>query len=241
MLLMGCCAASFAMGEKTDEAKPKRDYSSSVPADTLMNRLGRTYEKLKANPSAENQHAYFNAFPSTWSDYFRMDKSKDGYSAFELDWAEAFAKLDAVNDTVFCIKLFNLVRGAVHDCDGPYYLKMVLNGTMSSVYPAGASYTSRDRGRVMLWLLSKLRAKGEVFRFWEYYWSSLKFETQDGPGKEEREQFVQMISVLEKEYPKMVKPCTDAFNYFSREVWFLSMTDDYARFGIKYEPEIEEY
>ncbi len=205
-----------------------------VKPDSLVRRLEKAYANLQANRTVETQEAYFEAFPSLWEDFLRIDTYDRGVSTFKQEWLDAFEGLDAINDTAFCIKSYNIRRGYDYECDP----------TQGRVSPYIPSPDSKDYERMrarystMMWLLANM-PRGEQFSYWALPCSSVKFENRVGPEEEDKEYFKQMSEIVLKEQPSMQSILVDTYYNFARQIFFLNHTFDYRKFGIKTKFKIE--
>ena len=142
------------------------------------------------------------------------------------NYIEAFGELTAINDTLYCAKLIAVVRGAYYDADGPNYLYGLLHGVMGDSSHVSSYCTPHGKENmpfIMLWLLSR-ELKGDIMRFWQFYWSMLYFEEDGGVHNDYsfNDDFYRLRGIVEKEYPDMVEPMTIAYRYFHHGVIFLS-------------------
>lgn len=184
-------------------------------------------ELLGCKDSAQAQKDYFNAFPDTWVDFIRMEydlkENGDIYG-----YIKAFSELSAINDSVYCIKLFNLCNGADYDSDSSNLLHAMLHREMKE----------GKRLYIMLWLLAHVKS-GDVMRFWEYYWSQLYFEESDGIHNggckydDCKGDYDRLRNIIKKGYPAMVEPFSVAYKYYHHGVFFIGDPYPASYWGIK--------
>lgn len=185
-------------------------------------KLLSAYNELARNNSSQAQTAYFNAFPDTWPEFILLESMTNSHEDVDiLQLVDAFARLTAINDTVYCIKLMNLCIGASLDADGTNFLHRLLHDKMGdSVH---SRFIQADLSHVMLWLLSHV-LKGKVISFWNFYWSSLCFEEDGGAGNDDgfNEDYYRLRAIMQEECPDMITPMTIAYEYFHNGVGFIS-------------------
>ena len=164
-------------------------------------RLRDAYNKLLSDKSPKAQAEFFMAFPENWSDFIIMDHELTyRYNEPFYLYIEDFGSLTAINDTLYCSKLINLTLGADLDSDGPNALHSVLHTVMEDPFfvtqNEGAS-NKRNMPAIMLWILSH-QLKGDIMRFWQFYWSSLYFEEDSGVYNED---FYRLQEIVKKNIP----------------------------------------
>lgn len=169
-------------------------------------RLRDAYNKLLSDKSPKAQAEFFMAFPENWSDFIIMDHELTyRYNEPFYLYIEDFGSLTAINDTLYCSKLINLTFGADLDSDGPNALHSVLHTVMEDPFfvtqNEGAS-NKRNMPAIMLWILSH-QLKGDIMRFWQFYWSSLYFEEDSGVYNDDNynEDFYRLQEIVKKNIP----------------------------------------
>ncbi len=216
--------------------------------NTHISKLEQTYFKLKEKYTPKNQKAFFDAFPFTWDEFYEQICKGDSLSEKANDYhvkdniVTTFSDLDAINDTAVCIKLLNLSLGARYDVDVIGRLQEALHGKMGGVVGKGNDHKVSPKAavripKIMFYLLSKV-AKGDQWRFWEYYWSSLKHEEDGGVIDHFWDKEVERLAkLMAGKYPQQEKTMRTAYEYFSNGVWFWMDTEyDYDWFGVNYKP-----
>lgn len=194
--------------------------------------LHKAYNRLKSDTTQKAQEEFFWAFPRNWNEYLIMDYEVGNRNEENIyDYVEAFGGLTAIDDTTYCAKLISIVRGAYYDADGPNYLRSLLHGVMGDSSHESGYYTPHGKENmpfIMLWLLSR-ELKGDIMRFWQFYWSKLYFEEDGGAGNDYsfNDDFYRLRGIVEKEYPDMVESMTIAYRYFHHGVIFLSSYNDW--------------
>lgn len=189
--------------------------------------LHKAYNRLKSDTTQKAQEDFFWAFPRNWNEYLIMEyEVSNRYEEDISNYIEAFGELTAINDTLYCAKLIAVVRGAYLDADGPNYLHGLLHGVMGDSSQVSSYYTPHGKENmpfIMLWLLSR-ELKGDIMRFWQFYWLMLYFEEDGGVHNDYsfNDDFYRLRGIVEKEYPDMVEPMTIAYRYFHHGVIFLS-------------------
>ena len=87
---------------------------------------------------------------------------------------------------MYCSKLVNLTCGTDLEADASNTLHALLHGVMED-YSCTIMFNEKENMLpIMFWLLSH-ELKGDIMRFWQFYWSSPFFE-EDG-GVYNRENF----------------------------------------------------
>lgn len=179
--------------------------AQAFPVDTLL--LNKAYDRLMAQPNnAANQKAFFDAFPSSWEEFFLLyqyPSSKYLEENYDLTmYSAAYKHIEAlekhmtlINDTLYCEKLIQIALGGVHDADAPTYLQMLLKKTMSK------------KSDVMFHTISRLRPAFQM-QFWQFYWACERKITPSEAGQE------QLTQKYNKQYPQEVKTMQIAFDYF---------------------------
>lgn len=180
------------------------------------------FSKLQAESTYETQEKFFLTFPKNWLEFIVFDhEMNDHYKEDFQPYVEAFGTLTHVNDTLYCRKLLGLVRGADLDADAPGALHKILHQTMGDKsYTNGEAKTCRSL--IMLWLLSH-ELEGDIMRFWQFYWSSLYFEEDNGASNNYNftPEYLRLHDVVSSQYPDMLDIMTTAFKYFHHGVIFL--------------------
>jgi len=130
--------------------------------------LHKAYNRLKSDTTQKAQEDFFWAFPRNWNEYLIMEyEVSNRYEEDISNYIEAFGRLTAINDTLYCAKLIAVVRGAYLDADGPNYLHGLLHGVMGDSSQVSSYYTPHGKENmpfIMLWLLSR-ELKGDIMRF----------------------------------------------------------------------------
>lgn len=201
---------------------PARSYTR--PQD--VNALRESYDRLRADGSPANQRTFFVCFPSQWSDFTVMDYALDGKDGDAFyRYVEAFGELGSVDDSLYCDRLVGLAcSGANFGCDatGEFYgLLHTAMGDSSERSRNTGRYVKGDLSRPILRALSRM-LKGEIFRFWAFYWSSLYFEEDGGAANDEGpdEEYFRIRALLEKDFPGMLETSEAAYRYFHHGVIF---------------------
>lgn len=172
-------------------------------------RLNKAYDELSQNPqSVHKQREFFNAFPSSWQEYYDTYKycNNEGYDLSM--YSQAFEHIKAlencteINDTLYCNKLIALSVGASLDADAPNYLQKLLH------------HTIQQKNNVFIHCLSQIE-KGHQMQFWQFYWSS----TIDGKSRKER--FEELYNINKEKYPCLMETMSIAFEYFNNKVLFM--------------------
>lgn len=174
-----------------------------------ITRLNKAYNELLRNPQSQHsQREFFNAFPSSWQEYYDTYKycEREGYDlsmyykAFEH--IEALENCTTINDTLYCNRLIALSVGAVLDSDAPNYLQKLLH------------YTMQHKNDVFMHCLSQIE-KGHQMQFWQFYWSDRI------DGKNQKQEFKELYNINKKKYPCLMKTMSVAFEYFNNKVLFI--------------------
>lgn len=148
---------------------------------------------------------------------------------------EQLAEQPAVDDTLYCIKLMNQAITARYGSDGPNFLQDVLHEKMGCT--VCSEYNDKDMHDVMLWVLSKVE-KGDLMRFWQFYWSSLSHEEDGGAVNHDHDREVERIlSLMDKHSPEMKRAAYIAYEYFSNGV----MSDDWYPYPEDYIKAVKPY
>lgn len=174
-----------------------------------ITKLNKAYNELLQNPQSQHsQREFFNAFPSSWQEYYDTYKycERKGYDlsmyykAFEH--IEALENCTTINDTLYCNRLIALSVGAVLDSDAPNYLQKLLH------------YTMQHKNDVFMHCLSQIE-KGHQMQFWQFYWSNRI------DGKNQKQEFKELYNINKKKYPCLMKTMSVAFEYFNNKVLFI--------------------
>lgn len=190
-------------------------------------RLRDAYNKLLSDKSPKAQAEFFMAFPENWSDFIIMDHELTyRYNAPFYLYIEEFGSLTAINDTLYCSKLINLTLGADLDADAPNALHALLHKVMedpSFVTQNEKANNKRNMPAIMLWILSH-QLKGDIMRFWQFYWSSLYFEEDSGVYNDDNynEDFYRLQEIVKKKYPHMLPSMTMAYQFFHHGILYIS-------------------
>lgn len=148
---------------------------------------------------------------------------------------EQFARQPAVDDTLYCIKLMNQAITARYGADGPNFLQDALHEKMGCT--VCSEHNDKDTHDVMLWVLSKVE-KGDLMRFWQFYWSSLSHEEDGGAVNHDHDKEVERIlSLMDKYSPEMKRAAYIAYEYFSNGV----MSDDWYPYPEDYIKAVKPY
>ena len=193
--------------------------------------LRSSYNQLASADTQKTQENFFWSFPQNWSEFLIMDYELSHHHKEDFSlYIKKFGELSAINDTLYCAKLIAITRGAALDADGPNMLHRLIHKTMGDDSQEINCHTSNKTDNklfIMLWLLSR-ELKGDVMRFWQFYWSSLYFEEDDGVCNDcsFNDDFYRLRDILVKEYPSMVESMTIAYQYFHHGVIFLTSYPD---------------
>ena len=131
-------------------------------------KLSKAYNDLLQNPqSAHKQREFFNAFPSSWQEYYDTYKycSKEGYDLSMYSVAnkhvKALENCTEINDTLYCNRLIALSVGASLDADAPNYLQKLLHYAMQQkkqcVYVLSVTDRERASNAILAILLVEYR------------------------------------------------------------------------------------
>ena len=175
-------------------------------ADSIATSLHRAYRILNESPTEANQRIYFNAFPSTWRDFMRLEDQMDNLNGSDLhEYIKALEQLTAIEDTAFAAKLVNLSIGADYDADGANYMQSLIRRKMMD-----ERFVS-----IVFWYLSNT-LKGDQMRFWQFYWSSLYIEedninqhyvmTEDRAFRDNSIIFALKVLLLDKQTSNFLNP-----------------------------------
>lgn len=190
-------------------------------------RLRATYNKLMSDKTPKTQAEFFMAFPENWSDFIIMDYELTHHHKEDFYlYIKEFGSLTAINDTLYCSKLINLTLGAGLDADAPNALHALLHKVMedpSFVTQNEKANNKRNMPAIMLWILSH-QLKGDIMRFWQFYWSSLYFEGDNEVYNDDNynEDFYRLQEIVKKKYPHMLPPMTMAYQSFHHGILFIS-------------------
>ena len=172
-------------------------------------KLSKAYNDLLQNPqSAHKQREFFNAFPSSWQEYYDTYKycSKEGYDLSMYSAAnkhvKALGNCTEINDTLYCNRLIALSVGASLDADAPNYLQKLLH------------YAMQQRNNVFMYCLSQIE-KGHQMQFWQFYWS------RNVDGQSQKQEFEELYNMNKDKYPFLMKTMSIAFEYFNNKVLFI--------------------
>lgn len=187
-----------------------------------LTNLRKAYNQLSDTITQKAQENFFWAFPESWREFLFVDYVMTCHNEDFSLYVDEFAKLASdINDTLYCTKLIELTRGADYDCDCPNMVQSLLHVVMGD--GSFSSYTGGDKSDIMLSLLSR-ELKGDIMRFWQFYWSFL-YHVEDGGANNDysfNDDYYRLRDILVKEYPDMVEPMTIAYQYFHHEVLFIS-------------------
>ncbi len=201
----------------------------ALETNSRMAQMEQAYKNLQANRTVETQEAYFEAFPSTYKELCRMERYNSEHSTFKKEWMDAFWGLDAIDDTVYCIKAYNAMRGNNGFDYDPREGRIT-----PFLLPKDYEDYERHRARfsVMMWVIAQL-SRGEQFCYWANYFDSLKSGDREEDEEYAKKLFYDTMEIVCKEQPSMQKVCMDAYYYFSRQMRYLSDPYDFREFGIK--------
>jgi hypothetical protein len=175
-------------------------YSQYFPVDTAV--LNSAYRELTKNPMSQKcQQAFFDAFPSTWKEFFLTyeyicDESYD-LSMYSLAFHHLAAfegMLSQIPDADYSRKLIHLSIGGFFDVDAPNYLQQAV-----------VRYTLK-KPEAMFMHLSTL-TRGQQLRFWLFCWHTM---LKKGKRPAEMEQ---LKSSMSSSRPEEVKIMEVAFEY----------------------------
>ena len=212
---------------------------------THISKLEQTYCKLKEKDTPKNQKAFFDAFPFTWDEFYEQickgDSLSDKGKNEKYDIVEAFGDLDAINDTMVCVKLLNLSLGARYDADESDALQETVYSKMNGWVGKGDDNKISPKAavripKIMFWLLSNV-VKGDQLRFWGFYWSSMYHDCDGGPHIDHsRDKEVEkMAKLMAGKYPQLERAMRTAYEYFSNGVYFWSDTEyKYGWFSVEH-------
>ncbi len=180
-------------------------YAQYFPIDTAV--LNNSYADFKADPSYDNQKAFFNAFPSHFDEFMMVYgywKSKDYdltmyRKSYDHIWL-GLAKLDLIPDTLFCDKLIQLSFLGHWEADGPGDLQRLVRKT------------TREKSETMFKLLKEF-SKGQQVSFWLFYFNS-RFE------KTNYSDFNKFQKEMMKDFPEVVKSMEIAYPASEGMVWY---------------------
>lgn len=197
--------------------------------------LRRAYEQLMTDNTIKAQEDFFWAFPKSWREFLITDYEMARHNENFYLYIDEFAKLTAINDTLYCAKLIELTRGADYDCDCPGMMQHLIHMVMGDNPDSSliSSYEGGDKSSVMLWLLSR-ELKGDILRFWQFYWSLLYYAEDGGLHNDYsfNDDYHRLHDIIVKKYPDMLKPMTIAYQYFHHGVLFI---DSYRDLRSSYE------
>lgn len=172
-------------------------------------KLSKAYNDLLQNPqSAHKQREFFNAFPSSWQEYYDTYKycSKEGYDLSMYSVAnkhvKALENCTEINDTLYCNRLIALSVGASLDADAPNYLQKLLH------------YAMQQKNNVFMYCLSQIE-KGHQMQFWQFYWS------RNVDGQSQKQEFEELYNMNKDKYPFLMKTMSIAFEYFNNKMLFM--------------------
>lgn len=172
-------------------------------------KLSKAYNDLLQNPqSAHKQREYFNAFPSSWQEYYDTYKycSKEGYDLSMYSVAnkhvKALGNCTEINDTLYCNRLIALSVGASLDADAPNYLQKLLH------------YAMQQKNNVFMHCLAHIE-KGHQMQFWQFYWS------RNVDGQSQKQEFEKLYNINKDKYPFLMKTMSIAFEYFNNKMLFM--------------------
>lgn len=219
MMVCGICQSSLA---------------GSILHSKDVEPLVKAYHKLAAENGPVAQRAFFEAFPGTWLDFVRAEAFMNDMEGEEFHaYVDAFGRLTAIGDSVYCAKLMNLCMGADLNADGPNFLHRLLHEKMGDV--TDNYKPTAQLAPIMLWMLSRVQ-KGDMISFWNFYWSRIYFEEDGGKGNNYSydKEFIRLRNMAQKRFPDMLEPMTIAFKYFRHGIIFKTESTYGPRyFGIK--------
>lgn len=187
--------------------------------------LQQAYEMLKRDGSADNQWAFFDAFPQKASEFNELcmvDVHSHEGNAHVYDYLNQFECLTEIPDSIMCVRLLNIAIGLNYDSDGPNEFQCLLHRAMGCEICASrcgrddTDITARkDRiPGIMFFLLDGIPMANQ-FRFWQFYWSSLFFEEDGGSVDDSHNQeLARIIGLCSEKGPRFVRTVEDAYNYF---------------------------
>lgn len=190
--------------------------------ETRISQVITAYNCLQAHLTPETQMAFFDSFPTNWNEFIIMEYELYRSSGESVNkYVEAYRNLTAVDDTLYCGKLMNVAFAGTYDADGSSLIQRLLHGIMGDK-ERGDMPKKGTFPHLMLHLLSQ-RLKGDILRFWQFYWSELYFEEDNGLGNDYcfNEEFCRLQKIVAKDYPDMLEAMTIGYLYFHHRVLFL--------------------
>lgn len=180
------------------------------------------YNKLVARNTPKTQMVFFESFPTYWDEFVILEYEVCRLSGEQVDkYVEAYRNLTVVDDTLYCRKLISLVCAGTYGGGGACLIHELLHGIMGdeeeSRVPKKGAFP-----HLMLNLLS-WRLKGDIMRFWQFYWSELYFEEDNGLGNDYsfNDEFCRLQKIVAKDFPDMLEAMTIGYLYFHHRVLFL--------------------
>lgn len=202
-----------------------------------LTELRKAYNQLATDKTQKAKEDFFRAFPESWREFLITDYEMNRNNVDFVSYVDEFARISsAIDDTLYCAKLLDLTHGAYYDVDCPGMVHKLLHGVMGDDSHL-ASYEGGDKSSVMLWLLSTQygpKLKGDILRFWQFYWSLQYFEESNGVHNDYsfNDDYKRLCDIVAKKYPDMLEPMTIAYQYFHHGVLFIDnphLTPRYAR------------
>lgn len=178
-----------------------KSMSQTFLVDTA--KLNNSYKELVGKPNTiERQKAFFDAFPSTWSEFIstyqyaaKKDYDLTMYRLAQKHIEALGGKVTLINDTLYCQKIVNIAIGGSLEADAPSFYRDLLHRVM---------WNKMDG---MLYAISKLR-KGHQMQFWQFYWSS------NAKSKPFETEYKRLTKLNIESYPENIKIMNIAYEYF---------------------------
>ncbi len=231
------CISIFMMActqkTQTNQAEPGVIINDSIATEVgPTSCIEREYKALAADNSKENQTAFFNAFPKGAREFENLKDSMNlAESETDLyNYIDAFGNLTETNDTLYCIRLLNLAIGLDYEADAINQFQQLLQTKMGFIRKDSKKNADNNLCDIILLVLSKTM-KGDQMRFWQFYFSSLNHEEDNGAGNTgNKAELSRLTAKMEKDYPDMINTVVSAHDHFANGLMF----DDWYPYNEEY-------
>ncbi|MEG1580474.1 MAG: hypothetical protein RR386_04355 [Bacteroidaceae bacterium] len=169
--------------------------------------LSNAYLALQENPTSANaQKAYFEAFPSTWMDFYQTygTPNENLYGQYQEQIAY-LGKLNTIKRDAYIDKLTKVVIGGFWDADATSEIRSLIKSEI-------------DKGAAAFFAQLSKKIPAQQMLFWQFYWQS--------PIKKDsvKKHFEKLKQEAKAKYPKEVSTMGIAYKYFYGQLPMISAT-----------------